>query len=45
MASQPVKSTNMGNKLAEDMCQQRIIHAEHVLVVRRNQSLLKERRR
>ncbi|GAC1673772.1 MAG: metalloregulator ArsR/SmtB family transcription factor [Ktedonobacteraceae bacterium] len=37
MASQPVKSINTGNKLAEDMCQQRIIHAEHVLAVRRNQ--------
>ncbi len=37
MASQPVKTTNTGNKLAVDMCQERVIHAEHVLVVRRNQ--------
>jgi DNA-binding transcriptional ArsR family regulator len=37
MASQPVKATNTGNKLVEDMCQDRAIHAEQVLAVRRNQ--------
>ena len=37
MASQHVKTTNTDQNLAEDMCQDRAIHAEHVLAVRRNQ--------
>lgn len=36
MASQPIK-TAIIDTTAEDMCQERTIHAEHVVAVRRNQ--------
>ena len=37
MASQPIKTAIIDTTPSEDMCQERTIHAEHVVAVRRNQ--------
>jgi len=37
MASQPIKTAIIDTTTSEDMCQERTIHAEHVVAVRRNQ--------
>src|SRR5438874_943198 len=37
MASQPIKTAVSADIASEDMCQERTIHAEHVIAVRRNQ--------
>ncbi len=37
MASQPIKTAIIDDTTSEDMCQERTIHAEHVVAVRRNQ--------